>query len=201
MPYADWTYEIRIPLTISGLTHNYVWTVKPDQTNPNWNVPGKGIVQYSVVTRSSGIELLSDVAADIADLYKPFYDNTVSIAAIDVWLFAPGTSDGQYIVTIPYSITGTGATAPVLAHYQMYTFRTLAGGIKRIVILEDTSTANNKTPLSDPTLGAGAVALRDYVLGVNSPVIGADGTFCIAGLFRSQGQNEAVWRKRYRPDA
>ena len=126
------------------------------------------------------------------------FGSGTAFSRAELWRYPPQSLDGQFLTAIDLSFTGKSPLAGVSLLQTTYTLRSSEGGTLRITALEGGFTSEfNRAPFS---------ALPDrekrfidgWFLQLSTPVIARDGGRAIAFLRRSNGQNEALFRKRHR---
>lgn len=185
-------YEIEINYESGGLTHKH--RISCDvQTAPT---VGDDPTVITLETKdSAGITLSAAVAAWI-NLIKPRYKTTATFLSYDFWKYTVGTFSRTWISTGILGIAGTSTGDTVLAQQSTFTFRTLEGNIMRHVLLESIDNTNSVVPYASAP--ATVQALMDYTVASNTWMLARDTSYPIAQLNAVGGQNETIFKKRYR---
>lgn len=186
-------YEVRFFYTVSGLQHELRLSLPLAQD------PLPGTPFAAIVTEQKGGAngvLQADVDSLVA-LLRPFWPNTVTIDFAELWKYVPLTNQANFISGYTIGLTGTAAGTIVLSHQATFTWRSIEGGIMKMVLLE--TDLGGDAVVSYAASGARSIALFDYIAGAFSAFWARDTSYANAPLRRSNGQNEAVWRKRNRP--
>lgn len=185
-------FEIEIISSVQGLEHKQRLNT---QVQGAWNV---GDPASSINLTRRDLTTVDSVTAVTAwvDLMKPFFAGDYSFDSFNVWQYLANTYDRIFISTAQLGVLGTGAGATNLCHQSIFTFRTQAGGTMKIVQNEDTN--GSETRDSYASLGASAQAFMDFVVSDQAWMTARDDTFPIAPLNRVGGQNESVFKKRFR---
>jgi len=133
------------------------------------------------------------------DFIRLSYNLGISCPGYTLWKFTPGSYVRTFIsagtLTNPLGTSGYNLT---IAHQVTLTFRSAAGGILRLVLLETVNTGDQRSSLVASSTGTSIQKLAFYVLSADSVVLAADDGFPIKAERDSRGQNEAVWRQVYR---
>lgn len=185
-------YEIEISYTVDGDQHKQRLNVDVSGT------PAVGADPTTVdLLRRSGLTCTLDVAVtEWIDLLKVRFATTASFDAYILWSYTPLTTDRSYVTSGTIGTAGTAVAASTIAHQETYTFRTFEGGIMRLVMLESTATSLVRIPYASAVTSAKAIF--DYVTASTNWVLARDTSYPISSLNLTGGQNEAVFRKRYR---
>lgn len=185
-------YGLRYLYTVDGLTHKGEVLV-----NITEDVPvGTAFVDITVNTKSGGTDSLADFVTAYFPALRALYDTSTDIFAIELWKYEPDSFDATFISATTTTYVGSNAGANVLSGYQMFTFRSMNGGIMKIVCLEPCQ--NNEGKLGFPSLNTAEQAFANVITASTSPVIARDNGYLALFNFMSGGQNEKVWRIRNR---
>jgi hypothetical protein len=161
-------------------------------------IPGTLFSALTVALRGGGSLALNTYIDNWVILMKVMMataaNNTIDYA--ELWQYPPLSFNGSFVSTYAINVAGTSALAALPAVQNMITFRTIEGGIMKLNFMEGWSGQGAvDTP---PFAQAGFQAIADFVISANNGWLGADTSypFAIKALF--PGQNEALFRKRYR---
>lgn len=160
-------------------------------------VPGTDPVNIDLQTKGGSSVQLAIAVPAFVNLLKKLWHDDCSFVDYTFWRFDVGTYDRNFIATGSLAIDGDSASENNIAHQQTLTFRTVGGGILKLVLLESIFAGNLKQSLPAAS-NADTVALRDFVLSDNNWIIARDNTYPVAALRLLGGQNEKLFRKRYR---
>jgi len=131
------------------------------------------------------------------DLIKVLYSNaTATFDYAELWEYDGETHVGKYILTYPIGVAGTSGTATRFAQQDIFSFRTEEGGSMRIELLETFNALN--TVLSYTGMTAAQQALVDFVISTSGWILARDTSYPVAFFHLLQGQNEAVFKRRFR---
>jgi len=186
--------ELRFYYTTAGRIHSQRFNVRIDG-NPE---PGVVDTDVSILRRDDIPVTFPDAADSWAQVFKGFLATESSIDYCELWRYAPGSTDGEFISVTALGVNGLVATSVNPAHQQTFTFRTQEGGVMKIIMLETTSTSNDVTSMA---VAPGGIldTLLDFVIDPETSIfLGRDTSHIVAGLRRSQGQNEKLYRKIFR---
>jgi len=152
----------------------------------------------NVITRDlSALTLDAAVDAFVAKLIPLFASADATIDNADLWKVQEGTFVREYRSSYDISTPGTHAGATGLASEKIFTFRTLEGNIMKIYLEEAVGVIN--TAVTYASLGAGVEQdLFDYVASPSAWILARDTSYPWFPLKYNGGQNESLWRKRYR---
>lgn len=185
-------YGVSLKYTTGSLTHEMFFSVKTD-TPPS---PGDDPTTIQLLRRDGTTIDLDQYVSLFANLVADRLDPTDSIDAYDFWEIEPQSTVRNYITSGTLNIPGTSSLSRRDASQETYTFRTTAGGILKIVILETTTQNNAVIPYAQ--VGGSSQALMDFVVAANTAFVARDDGWPFSPLNLASGENEAVWRKRYR---
>lgn len=197
MPNFDGQYEVRIiytttPSGFPEMQHTLTFDVEP--TAPP--EVGELFPAINVATRSSAPLPLSDVIDDFVAGMIGIYPSTANIVRAELWYIPEGTFAGTFVSVYDITEVGTAVAGSQIAQQTTLTFRSIGGGSGRLQFMECSVSGNNKEAY--PYANAAIRAIADYVTNAANPILARDNTFFFANINCSHGQNERLWRKRYR---
>ena len=186
-------YEVRIFYTVNFFEHvqklscNLV--ADPDPGDPFDEID---------VYESDGSSNPLDASVDswVALLLPLMSSADAEINRAELWKITPLSYDGSYISSYDISEAGTSGSGYVVAAEMIFTFRTINGGIMKIHIEEGVTLPGQSAVLGD--IGANHQALANYVTGSTGWMWARDNSYASVFLKLHPGQNEAVFKKRYR---
>lgn len=159
---------------------------------------GANPLDIDIALKGGGTATLATLATEVWSYFRLAYDADISVASCSLYKWVTNNSR-QYIsgavVTNP---TGVAAGAPSVASQQTLTFRTAAGSIAKLVMLETNTGGDTITALVPNAGGSPFQRIAYYLLSASSPMNGIDNAFAVQALKIASGQNEAVWRRVYR---
>lgn len=192
-------YEVRIfyttnPTSLGPLTHQMRLNLRIDGTP----APGTPFTSIDALRRDDSPFPLDGEIDDWVTAISPLWVNSPAntIDYAELWKYEPESFDASYISTYSIAHTCTGATACTPAGQAMITFRTSGGGVLKINFLECEIGLGVKDAL--PFSNADADAVADAVVAGTFPWLGRDGTYPFACIALWPGQNEALFKRRFR---
>lgn len=194
-PYeVDYSYTV----TVSSvpLTHHFAVSCAVLGTPAVGSTPSSVLV----ANKGGGSQALDAAANSLWNYYRPNLQGVSVVSpGYTLWRYVPGTLERVFItsgtLTNP---TGSSANPTIAASQVKLTMRTAAGGILQINQLEGATSGSVVTPLIPAATGAWYVVLAQYLISSAGWVLARDDSYPIAGLNVAFGQNEAVFKKRYR---
>lgn len=196
MPNFDGQYEVTIiyDTTPSGfllLEHSLTFDVLPIGDFP----AGTDFSDVEIEQRN-GLTTTLDLTVDalVAGMIG-IYPAATTIIRAELNYIPEGTFAKTFISAYAIDEIGTAGASQV-AQQATYTFRSLGGGSGRLQFMECSISGNSKT--SYPYGSAAQNAIPDFVTAVEGTIIARDNSFLFANLHLSLGQNERLFRKRFR---
>jgi len=188
-------YQIRIDYLTGGLTH---------RKNLNCAVigtPAAGTPDETVLFQTAGDGNV-DMRTCVTEYWafaRQFFSSSTSVTLVELWK-AVGDDVWDYVTSLGVNLpVGSDTVNPyVPAHQAILTFRSANGGIARDVFMEDVSSSNAQSALVANGAGGAPEQLAAYWMSGACWMLARDDSFPIAPLRFSNGQNERIWRKRYR---
>jgi len=199
MPNYDGLGELRFyysvaPAGFANMVHKHTHDVMLT------SIPDAGTLFTAIyVTSKDGApdNGLADHCTAFAALIAELFHESVTIDYVELWVYdAEPSSDANYINTMTLGVAGASAAAPVPAQQTTMTFRSLDGGQCRIQLMETSLTGNTKDAYPFTNVPASAVAA--YAISGSSPIIARDNAHLNVPMNLLGGQNERLFRKRYR---
>lgn len=162
--------------------------------------PGQSFGTISVQIRS-GVPVTLQAAIDgFITVVRPLYDlDDSTFDYAECWEYTPGTFDARFISTYNIGLAGSN-TSPgesVAASQNIMVFRTQEGGIMKLSLMEGKSGV--ALPRSYAQLASDSKAVVDYVLSTNIWMLARDTSYPLSFKAQYLGQNEALFKRRYRP--
>lgn len=197
MPNFDGEYELRIfytsqPAGFAEIEHRHTIDVNVN----NWPEPGTEFDSVFVERRDSTTSSLEVIVDEYVALLLVLFAQTQTINRAELWHIPEGTTNGQYISSYPIGESGTNTADENPAYQGTLTFRSIGGSTMRVQLMELPLASNLREPY--PTGNAMLNNIFAYVAGTTSGFLARDNTPPFAPMNYSGGQNEALWRKRYR---
>jgi len=199
MPNFDGLWELRIfytttPTGFTPLEHRHTIdvAVQPDDGVS----PGDPFSAFYVDARSGATFSLGDWTDDYVTGLKPFFHTSVDFSRAELWKIPEGTFDATFWSTYDLSTNGTSATASAPANQVTMTFRSATGGGARIQLME--TSLNGDSKVSFPSSNTPANTLSSFAIDPDSPIKARDNGYLIGRINLAIGENEKLWRKRFR---
>lgn len=142
------------------------------------------------------MDTIADAWAIAVAALLPTHANSVVINA-EIWKYAAGTFDATFISSYALDEAGNSGSALHVAGESIVTFRTTNGGVFKLAFLETVIATN---PIDTGTFSNAALEalVEDIVTDGFYPWIGRDNGFPVVRLSHFPGENEALFRKRFR---
>lgn len=133
---------------------------------------------------------------------RKWFHTTVSATSVTLWKYRTDSYEKDFVSTMALTNpAGISTTAVAPARQGTLTFRTGTGSIAKLQLMELSSTADNQIPLLNSNSGDPQNFIAAYFLSTEGWMTGRDRTFLVAPLRMSFTQNEALARKRFRPNS
>lgn len=197
-------YELRIFYTSSNITPG-----GPLQHEMRLNVdvddavsPGDPFDTIVIKCADLSTPFLDDVVEDWLALVAPLVDDETTFDFVELWNYPVEQSFESEFVSVysPTVTEGTSVQNPQPASQGIFTFRTLEGGIMKVSVMEGVTVPGVRQ--SRAQMGGAQGSLADYVISGNgsygAPFLGRDTSFPFATIAYYPGQNEALFKRRYR---
>jgi len=198
MPSFDGPYEARIFYSVPGsgsiiLEHRMTFDLAVQGTP----APGTAPAEVILVNRDGSNTPFSTFIDAFLLAFKVKFNTAVTFSRAELWRAAEGSAIFTYITTYSFSVAGTSANPTNIAHQLTYTFRSTNGGIMRIQLMESVETSN--ASVSYAAAPAGDKTLMNYIVSSTNAIKARDNGNPYASNRMSGGQNEKLFRKRFRP--
>lgn len=193
--YFPGPYEIRIPYNVDGIQHELKLNAGLAAASP---VPVGGADPDDIIlnARVGSVNLQEGVDA-LWGAIRPLMSSSALAGTYEFWRYpvpgAPAVFVTSGSLTVP---NGSGGTYTP-AQQATYTFRSALGHIGKIVLMEAVQAGNARAPMN-PAAPTAVGTLASYVISGDSWIIARDDSFLVAPLNESYGQNEAIFRRRFR---
>jgi len=152
--------------------------------------------EIEINTRAAGTVFL-DAAIDAWEtLQLPRFSDTAAFTGADLYFCQENSFNRFWYSSYGMSGVGTHAQPYSKANETIHTYRTQEGGIMKLVWEECPIAFFAKVSLAAGTLYEGTT--RDFVLSDDNWILARDTSWPIAPLHLLYGQNEAIFKKRYR---
>lgn len=163
------------------------------------NGPMTPPIDFEFVEAESRTGIITSLA-DFVDAYvlvlKELFNASSTIIRAELWGDEEEDGDKIFLGVYPIGVVGLVAGSASVAQQLTITFRSTNGGIMRMQLMETAygGTAVDDYPFQDSDIQAYAA----FVSGVASPITARDNGFPFSPLRASFGENERLWRKRFR---
>ena len=191
-------YEVRLSYqtTSASIALDHTQRLNCDLTA----VPTPGDDYSNINPKTRGGIATPDLAAAmeawLALIAERFFTST-TFGTIELWSYVPLTYDATFISAYsPTIAAGLSVTVTNPMMQEVMTFRTQEGGIMRIQLMEGVIATNERSPY--PTLNADIDAIFDFVKSSVNWVLARDTSYPFAALNHLGGQNEKLFRQRFR---
>lgn len=196
MPNFDGKVELRlfystIPTDLPVVEHRLTFDIAFNGTPE----PGTPFSEMGAIMRDGGTADLTTWLADLMLLLVEFYPATTSFSRWEMWRAEEGSHDFIFISSLPIGEVGSNASASTPAGQVTFTFRSIGGGVARFQLMESSVSGNFR--LSPPYSDI-ADDLTDFLIDGGTIMLARDNSYVFSNIAQNNGQNEALWRKRYR---
>jgi len=185
-------YQVDLHYAVDSLEHvmklNCILLETPD--------PGITFDEVHVVTKVSGNTLLDEAVDDFVTLLQPHFCADTEVVNAELFSCNPANFDRIWLGSYAIGLDGTHTGVYSPAGEKVHTYRTQEGGIMKLTMEETSIDFFAKASLG----GASSyeAATRDFIISDANWIIARDTSFPIAPLNLLYGQNEAIFRRRYR---
>jgi len=198
MPNFDGLYELRFKYEVVVgsvvLSHVHTIDVNLDDANPS---PGELFTAIQPTFTGANLGMLDDVVEAYLDAITTFWTDDMTVNTVELWKIPEGTFTGQFISAYtPTNNVGTNVGSTVVAGQMTMTLRSFGGGIMRLQFME--TAYNDPRRLAYPTGVAGVDAVFADLVDDSTAFLARDNTPPLAPIALLGGQNEKIFRKRYR---
>jgi hypothetical protein len=187
-------YEVRINYVVASRPHQQRLNVRIDGT------PVAGVDDFTTIDalRRDDAPFALDAEVDAwVDLIKVFLPSAGGdIVNAELWKYTPDSFDADFVAAYDISVAGTNGSANTPASQLIWTFRTQEGGIMKVILMDVSTTPG--LPVTPPYTGS-TLALANAIVNGTSPWLARDTSYAIANIAMYPGQNEALFKKIYRP--
>lgn len=191
-------YELRLTMTALAASDPLRHTQRLNLQLTATPSPGDAFNNINAVTR--GGTATPDLAAAVEawlTLIAPRFATLTVFGAVELWKYQPLTFEANFISAYnPTKVAGNNANPTVKSNQEIYTFRTLEGGIMRINLLETVRAVGLVQPY--PTANTSADAIFDFITGSTNWILARDTSYPFASMNFLPGQNEKSFRQRFR---
>lgn len=159
--------------------------------------PGDAFDNASLMLRTgTSVQADTYITGTFVPLLTPCFNAQAEFSRVELWKIPEGTYNGQFLSVLEIGEVGTNPSPTQPAQQTTFTFRTRNGGNGRVQLMEASFSGNARQ--SPPFISAAANDLSNHIVSAACPFVGRDNSYFIARIAQSDGQNEKLWRKRYR---
>lgn len=190
-------YEMDYEYIVSNLTHH----MRVNCIAVGAPVPGSTFASILLQTKGGGTVDALTATGNFWSFIRPLVSTTVTVAQVTLWKYLPGTFEKTFIAAREANLlAGTNVSTPRLAGEFTESFRSANGGMMYIRIEEHAENVGvfQRASLIANAGGSGTQQLAAYVVSSAGWMIARDDSFPVAPYSLLLGQNEAVFKKRYR---
>lgn len=198
MPAYDGVFELRFSYSVPVAGQ----VTLPHQHTIDVNVQGfpdvgTAFADIILIQKNSGeIQLNTWVELYMTRL-QPFFSTGTEFSVVELWQYPLTGTNATWVSVYDLGIAGTSGSPANPAQQSTLTIRSAAGGILRHQLMEVVFLGQGQE--NPPFAQSEVTNLVTFLTDVQSPVRARDDGYLVAPLRWSLGQNEKVWRKRYRP--
>lgn len=146
-----------------------------------------------LIERNSATIAWTDAVDALLTVIRPMYNTAVDFTLAEFWQQPNPTDDPLFIAAYSPGVSGSSATATVVASQSVFTFRTFGGGIKRLYLME---TVNGLNQFISAPFSAGTVkTVSDAIVASNNWIVGKDNTYPFVPLRFLTKTNDALLDK------
>jgi len=159
--------------------------------------PGSLPTAIDIQKMGGGTAKLNVVANQAWEFLRQLYGNSCSCNGYTLWKYITGTLAKDFIAAGAVTNTaGTGgAGTGIASHQNTLTFRSAAGSVLKIVLIEGMGAGDTRTILVPNAAGVPQQKLAAYILSADNFALARDDSYPVAAMRDSRGQNEKIWRK------
>lgn len=192
-------YEVEFPYNVplSGVSVGHVLRVNCAAVGTP--APGTPASSVNLQTIAGTPATLQACADGLWDRIRIFLNTTATSLPFILWKYTPGTFAKTFITSGTLTNPNGSSSNPNLAaHYLKMTFRSASGGIMGVMVSEDAQGGDTQIPLAANPAGNGYEQFAAYVISSAGWMLARDDSFPLVPYRLSFGENEAIWKKRFR---
>ena len=187
-------YGIQIKYLTDGIEH--VQNINCDVTNSP--EPGETFDNITVRTKDGGSKDLDTAVDEWVALLAPFISDDSEFTVADLFEYTPDSFERRWIASYSLGVDGTNVSPHTPAGEYVFTFRTYEGGVMQIRLEEGPIGTAGRFAMGAYGSGTPLGDLRLYLIGDGGWIIARDTSYPVQGLYMLLGQNEAIFKVRYR---
>lgn len=189
-------YEVDYSILVTGITHH----LRLSCVALGSPLPGTAPALVNLQTRAGTPQTLQICAQSLWNFLRIPFHNSVTLTGFTLWRYPIAGSLQKDFVTsgVVTNPAGASTSATTLAHQQTLSFRSANGGVMKVVMLESAYSGNARNTLISNGSGSSEQQIAAYLLSSAGWAIARDDSFPIVPLFSVGGQNEAIYKIRFR---
>lgn len=189
-------YQTRIFVLVDGLTHVQRYRHIPINFS---EAAGQPADQYEVQQRDFNVTAWDAAVENFLTNWVGQFNTDCTFFSAELWKYAAGSNDAIFLSAFAPTTQPTSGGTYTPAAESIFTARTALGHIVRFIEIEGRATGSAIIPWVADNAGNSTEKLAyDVTVASDSTIVDREGGFPISALRISNGQNEAVWRKRFR---
>lgn len=157
---------------------------------------GQSFNDISTQAHNGTTPTLQTVTVAWGDLIRALYPATADFGTVELWKYPSEGYDAQFVSVYTLGAPGTGVGTMQPAQQFTMTLRSANGGIMRVQLME--SVAGGEAVVSYPFPAGQGQNIANYLTGLTHPFVARDDSRPVGAIKYGTGQNEKLWRKRYR---
>lgn len=189
-------YEVVFKILVLGMEHESRYNCIAIGDPP----PGTPVASVSLQTRSNVPRLLQLCVDDLWTQMRPHFHTGVTHSGFELWRYPTAGSLARDFITAG-AVTnpaGTSSGAVIQANEDTLSFRSANGGIMKFEMQESSFQTNQVSTLVPSATGSTIQRIAQFILSANGWLLARDDAFPFAAYRHTSGQNEAIYRRRYR---
>lgn len=147
----------------------------------------------TLVQRDTSTIVWTTAVDDFINVIKGIFNTAVDFTLAEYWQKPNPADDPVFIQSHAPGLSGTVATATSVASQAIWTFRTFAGGIKRLYLMESVNTPNQF--ISAPFAAGTVKTISDYMVAATGWIVGKDNSYPYVPLRYLTKTNDALLDK------
>lgn len=157
---------------------------------------GTPFTSIDAVQADAGTVNLATYVDNWIDALKPCFSSTTQFGECQLWRYAPLSFDATFISSYGINEAGTAVSGAQPAGQVLFVYRTREGGVMKLSLMESTRAAGS--PDYPPVGIAEWQTVDNFIRADTNCFLGRDTSYpeTLTAVF--PGQNEALFKKRYR---
>lgn len=184
-------YYTTLPVGFVAMEHVMTLDVAAQASPP----VGTSFDQIQLSTRGAGDTDLETFTNALVAGLLPFYTSTSEFSRAELWQIPEGTYAGTFVSSLEIAEAGTNVGQTQVAQQNTFTFRSIDGGHARLQLMESAVSGNTRqvAPYSGIT-----ATLATFLTGLGTAMLARDNSYVFANIAFTSGQNERLFKKRFR---